>query len=207
MKHLKTIIIMGFFATLFGCGQTNKSETKEIIKLEEITSRTDTSEGFSDIFLSIESDTKTDSSHIYVAKGLYKGKTVGLQFEVKSNMENGLTPDGEMNSQGGFTKNAIKTNSIGKESDELVKALGELYSFPTTKSFTKQTITSTAFSLNQKIADLDKSDYYKFKLFFEDDNEDLYSELFFNINTTEKIIELHEKDQEYRHPLIKVFTK
>ena len=198
---------MGFFATLFGCGQTNKSETKEIIKLEEITSRTDTSEGFSDIFLSIESDTKTDSSHIYVAKGLYKGKTVGLQFEVKSNMENGLTPDGEMNSQGGFTKNAIKTNSIGKESDELVKALGELYSFPTTKSFTKQTITSTAFSLNQKIADLDKSDYYKFKLFFEDDNEDLYSELFFNINTTEKIIELHEKDQEYRHPLIKVFTK
>jgi hypothetical protein len=200
-------MIMGFFATLFGCGQTNKSETKKVDKLEEITSRTDISEGFSDIFLSIESDTKTDSSHIYVAKGFYKGITVGLQFEVKSNMKNGLTQDGQMNSQGGFIKNAIKTNSIGKESDELVKALGELYSFPTTSLFTKQTITSTVFSLNQKIANLDKPDYYKFKLFFEDDSEDLYSELFFNINTAEKIIELHEKDQEYRQPLIKVFTK
>jgi len=207
MKHFKTIIIMGFFATLFGCGQTNKSGTKEIVKLEEITSKTDTSEGFSDIFLSIQSDTKTDSSHIYVAKGLYNGKTVGIQFEVKSNMKNGLTSDGQMNSEGGFIKNAIKTNSIGQESDALVKALGELYLIPTTNLFTKQTITSTAFSLNQKIADLDKSDYYKFKLFFEDDSEDLYSELFFNINTTEKIIEIHEKDQEYRQPLIKVFTR
>lgn len=198
---------MGFFATLFGFKQINKPETREVIKLEEITSRTNLSEGFSDIFLSIESETKTDSSHIYVAKGLYNGKTVGLQFEVKSKMKNGLTPDGQINNGGGFIKDAIKINTIGQESNELIKALSELYLFPTTSSFTKQTITSTAFSFNQKIADLDKPDYYKFKLFFEEDNEDLYSELFFNINTIEKIVELHEKDEDYRQPLIKVFTK
>lgn len=166
----------------------------------------DTSEGFSDIFLKIVSETKTDSSHLYIAKGLFEGKTVGLKFEVKSNIPNGITSQGEMNPAHGFTHNAVKIGSIGREGNDFVKALGVLYGFPTSKAFSKQTISTTAFSLNQKVADLTKSDYYKFKLFFEEEDEELYAELFFNINTREQTIELHEKDQEYREPLIKVFT-
>lgn len=74
------------------------------------------------------------------------------------------------------------------------------------KGFTKQTISATVFSLNEKNVNLAKNDYYKLKLFFEEDNEDLYSELYLNINTETKEIELHEKDEEYRVPIIKVLT-
>ncbi len=191
---------MGVFASLFGCGQKS-------VKLEEITSRTDMEEGFQDVFLAIVNDSKTDSTHIYVVKGLYKNEEVGLQIEVESNMENGITPEGEVNSKGGFVHNAVKISSIGEDSDRFVKALAELYEFPTTKTFTKQPVTAVAFSLNQRVADLEKPGYYKFKLFPDVDNEELYAEIFLNINTEEKIIELHEKDEEYRQPLIEIFTK
>lgn len=207
-KQLTAIILMGFFSFLFGCknngsnAQTNNSDNT---KIEEITSRIDPEEGWSDIFLKITEDTKTDISHIYIAKGLYKNKTVGLQIEVSSKIGAGII-DGKPDGKAGFVANAVQLKSIGQESDELVKALAELYKQPTNKSFTKQTISATAFSLNEKSVNLDKNDYYKLKLFFAEDDENLYSEIFLNINTDKREIEIHEKDEEYREPIIKVWT-
>lgn len=207
-KQLTAIILMGFFSFLFGCknngsnAQTNNSDNT---KIEEITSRIDPKEGWSDIFLKITEDTKTDISHIYIAKGLYKNKTVGLQIEVSSKIGAGII-DGKPDGKAGFVANAVQLKSIGQESDELVKALAELYKQPTNKSFTKQTISATAFSLNEKSVNLDKNDYYKLKLFFAEDDENLYSEIFLNINTDKREIEIHEKDEEYREPIIKVWT-
>ena len=200
---------MGLSSALLGCGQNNNIEQNtSSLKLEDITSRTDTSEGFSDIFLTITSDLKTDTSHIYIGKGLYKGKTVGLEFELISNIPYGITFDGEVNSKSGFLRNGVIFTSIGQETDDLLKALAELYNVRTEKTFSKNKILATVFSLNQKEANLDKGDYYKFKLFFnEDGDEESYGELYLNLNTTEKIIELHEKDAEYRKPLIKVLTE
>lgn len=207
-KQLTAIILMGFFSFLFGCknngsnAQTNNSDNT---KIEEITSRIDPKEGWSDIFLKITEDTKTDISHIYIAKGLYKNKTVGLQIEVSSKIGAGII-DGKPDGKAGFVANAVQLKSIGQESDELVKALAELYKQPTNKGFTKQTISATAFSLNEKSVNLDKNDYYKLKLFFAEDDENLHSEIFLNINTDKREIEIHEKDEEYREPIIKVWT-
>ncbi|GAB2832504.1 hypothetical protein GCM10027043_38540 [Ferruginibacter profundus] len=200
---------MGFFSTLFGCGQNNnKNQQPTSQKLADIISRTDTSEGFSDIFLTITSSTKTDSTNIYVGQGLYQGKPVGLKFEVNSKLPFGITSDGQINSKGGFVRKGVKFISIGQESDELINALSELYNEPIKKPFSKNIITATVFSLNQQDADFDKNGYYKFKLFFNDDgDESTYAEMFFNINTTEQIIELHEKDHDYRKPLLKAFTE
>lgn len=156
---------MGLFS-FFGCknnAQTNKSENT---KFEDITSRIDPEEGFIDIFLKIIEDTKTDTSHIYIAKGLYKNKTVGLQIEVSSNIRAGIV-GGEIDSKNGFVLNGVQLKSIGEESDELVKALAELYKQHTDKIFTKQIVSATAFSLNDKAVNLDKNDYYKLKLFLK----------------------------------------
>ncbi|HUZ59110.1 MAG TPA: hypothetical protein VMU83_10035 [Hanamia sp.] len=151
---------------------------------------------------------RTDTSHIYIGQGLYKNKTVGLKFEVNSNIPAGITSNGEINSKSGFVRNAVKFISIGQESDSLLSALSQLYNEPSKNVFTKKILTPTLFSLNQQDVDLDKTSYYKFKLFFNDDSEDedSYAEIFFNINTGEKIIELHEKDKDYRKPLLKTFT-
>lgn len=207
-KQLTAIILMGLFSFLFGCknndsnGQTNNSDNT---KIEEITSRIDPEEGWSDIFLKITEDTKTDTSHIYIVKGLYKNKTVGMQIEVSSKIGAGIF-DGKPDGKAGFVANAVQLKSIGQESDELVKALSELYKQTTNKGFTKQTTSATAFSLNEKSINLDKNDYYKLKLFFAEDDENLYSEIFLNINTDKREIEIHEKDEEYRELIIKVWT-
>lgn len=207
-KQLTTVIFMGLFS-FFGCKnrdsniQTQKSDHS---KLEDITSRIDPKEGFVDIFLKITLDTKTDTSHIYIVKGLYKNKTVGLQIEVNSKIRAGII-DGEIDGKNGFVLNGVQIKSIGQESNELVKALSELYKQSTEKSFSKEIVSATAFSLNDKPINLDKSDYYKLKLFFEENDENLYSEVYLNINTDKQEIEIHEKDQEYREPIIKVWTK
>ncbi|MBO9573413.1 MAG: hypothetical protein J7497_14580, partial [Chitinophagaceae bacterium] len=66
---------MGLFSTLFGCKSNNSNAQRANVsgnnRLEDITSRIDPAEGWSDIFLKIISDSKTETSHIYIAKGLY----------------------------------------------------------------------------------------------------------------------------------------
>lgn len=207
IKQLTTFILIGLLSFLIGCKDNNrKTQQTNNIKLEDITSRLDQADGWSDIFLKITTDTKTDTTHIYVAKGLYKGMTVGMQIEVSSKIGAGII-DGKPDGKSGFVANAVRLKSIGQESDELVKALAELYKQPSTNGFTKQTISATAFSLNEKPVNLDKKDYYKLKLFFEENDENLYSEIFLNINTDKGEIEIHEKDQSFREPIIKVWTK
>ena len=210
VKQLTKIIFMGLFSLFFGCKGSNskmqQSNDFDNLVLEEITSRLDQAEGWNDIFLKITSDIKTNTSHIYVAKGLYNGKTVGLQVEVSSNIRAGIV-NGEIDGKSGFAYNAVQLKSLGQESDELVKALAELYKQATDKGFTKQTVSTTVFSLNEKPVNLDKNDYYKLKLFFEENNENLYSEVFLNINTEKREIEIHEKDEDYRESIIKVWTE
>jgi len=200
---------MGLFSLLFGCkdgpGKAQQPSEASKIKLEEITSRMDPKEGWSDIFFKITSEVKTDSTHSYVAKGIYNGKMVGLRFEVRSDIKAGLI-EGKP-AQNGFVGDAVRIESIGQESDELIKALAELYKQPVPVAFTKRVISATAFSLNAMAVDLDRKDQFKLKLFFEENDQDLSSELYLNIDTDKGEIELAEKDEGYREPIIKVFSR
>ena len=47
----------------------------------------------------------------------------------------------------------------------------------------------------------------KLSILLAEDDENLYSEIFLNINTDKQEIELHEKDEGYRESIIKVWTK
>ena len=201
-KQLKTLVLMGFPGFLFSCNGKNDTENS---KLEEITSRIAHEEDWKNIFLKITEETMTDTSHIYIAKGFYKEHVVGLQLEVSSEIGAGIV-NGKPDGKSAFVSNAVQFRSIGQESDEFVKALAELYKQPAVKSFTSGLVSATVFSLNEKPVNLDKRDYYRLKLFFEDD-EGLYSEVFLNINTDKREVEIQEKAEEYREPMIKVWTK
>lgn len=204
MAYIRLLLLLSIITIFFGCGQNDKAKSANTEQLEEITSKTNLSEGFADIYLKIRKETSNDSSHTYIASGLHNGKKVGLQFEIKSNIPAGITKDGEIGA-GGFISNPIKFISIGEESNEFIKALSTLYGAPTTNSFAKEVKATTAFSLNSMVAELNKDGYYKFKLFFESDEG--VPELFFNINTADRIIEIREKDIAYRSEIIKTFTK
>ncbi len=207
-KQLTAFMFMGLF--LCGCKDINTkahhSNELDKVKLEDIASRFDEAEGWSDIFLKITEDNVTDTSHVYIAKGLYKNKIVGLQIEISSNIGPGII-NGMIDNESGFLTNAVRFKSIGIESDELIKAIAELYKLETDKEFTKKIISATVFSLNEKPVNLNENDYYLMKLFFVENDENLYAELYLNINTDKKEIEIHEKDEFYREPIIKVWTK
>ncbi|WP_338841173.1 hypothetical protein [Flavobacterium ginsenosidimutans] len=206
MKQLEKIIILSIFSLFFGC---NKSSNSESIILEQITRTEEQEEGFKDVFFKIVSEERRKESLVYVAKGLSGSKVVGLKFEIKSDLPRGIDSHGNLDAKNGFIYNAIKISSIGKESDEFLKSISRLYKFPTGKKFTSMTLSPTAFSLNKTVFKAENLGYYKFKLFFRDgenDKEEDYCELYFNVNTKEKTIELLEKDHDYRESVLKAFS-
>lgn len=175
------------------------------MNLEDITSRFNIEEGWNDIFLKITEQIENENSVTYTAKGLYNEQTVGILIEVIKNMEPGLLPSGEIN-QEAFYRDGIKLYSIGEQSNLLLKALSTLYQFPTNKTFSTAIEGAMTFSLNEISVDLKKKEHYKFKLFFHDDSEELYCEMFCNIDLVGGNIELHEKDEDYRENIIKTLA-
>jgi len=175
------------------------------MQLEEITAHIDPVEGWNDVFLKIIDKTNNENSVIFTCQGLYNGFTLGLKVEVKKNMEAGLLASGEIN-RDAFYRNGISLLSIGVESNVFLRALSELYNFPTTKPFIDKITNAMAFSLNESDVDLAKSEKYNFKLFFNDESETHYCEIFCNIDLAKGIIEFHEKDHEYRENIIKSFA-
>ena len=147
MKLLK-IITLSFFTFLFGC---NKSANSSFSNLNEITEVSEQEEGFKDIVMNIVSEENMKDSHIYIAKGLFHSKKVGLKFEVKSNMQKGVNNDGSLDAKNGFIRDGIKISSIGEESNEFIKALSQIYGLPTEEKFTSDILAPTSFSLNNSI--------------------------------------------------------
>lgn len=47
----------------------------------------------------------------------------------------------------------------------------------------------------------------KLKLFFHSDIESRYAEVFLNIDLPERLVQFHEKDQEYRKNVIRVLIE
>lgn len=121
-------------------------------------------------------------------------------------MPNGLTENGT-DPENGFIKNALIIKSIGSESDDFLKALSKIYGFPTKNKFKNVIQVPTIFSLNKQKVNLDNVGYSHFKAFLEEDNQNDYCEIFFNIDSKKQIIELHEKDMDYRKLIIKAFSQ
>ncbi|MDR3352293.1 MAG: DUF805 domain-containing protein [Zoogloeaceae bacterium] len=173
---------------------------------EEITARMqEEGDGFVDLFFAITNVNKKGDSHFFEVRGLHQGKPVGFRLAVTSKM-----PAGIVNGQptrDGFVREGARLRAKGEESDRFVHVLGELYGFPTDQRFTANVVKTTVYSMNDAPVDLDVPGQYKFKLFFEEGNEALYSELFLNIDTKNKRIEIREKDMAYRKPLIQTLIK
>lgn len=190
---------MGFFSSFFSCNDMKNSEPI----LPYITKVQEQEEGFNDISLKIIEVNKKENNYEYIAKGKYENKIVGIKISIQNNISAGINNNGEIEAKS-FEKNGIIIESIGAESDNFVTALSQIYNIPRTTKFSKNPIKTTIFPLNQTVADLTKSNYYKFKVFFNDESdENEYAEIYININLENNYIEFNEKDNEYRINIIK----
>ncbi|WP_343565762.1 hypothetical protein [Sphingobacterium sp.] len=195
------------------CGNSNQKKadgsdtatanTIERVRIEKLTNGTPGPEK-KNFFLRITDEVKTDSSRIYTTKSIYNKDTVGAKIEIVDFIPAGII-DGQPSDDVGFTKGKIKISSLGTQSDNLVKALGELFQMPTTDGFTKDIVLPNVFSSNKVNVDLSKKTAYSFKLFLENKKAEP-AELFFNVDTYKHSIEFSEKDPSFRAGFLSALT-
>jgi len=195
------------------CGNSNQKKTDgsdtatantiERVRIEQLTNGTPGPEK-KNFFLRITDEVKTDSSRIYTTKSIYNKDTVGAKIEVVDFIPAGII-DGQPSDDVGFTKGKIKITTLGTQSDNLVKALGELFQMPSNDGFTKEVVLPNVFSSNKVNVDLSKKTAYSFKLFLENKKAEP-AELFFNVDTYKHSIEFSEKDPSFRAGFISALT-
>jgi len=196
------------------CGNSNQKKTDgsdtatantiERVRIEQLTNGTPGPEK-KNFFLRITDEVKTDSSRIYTTKSIYNKDTVGAKIEVVDFIPAGII-DGQPSDDIGFTKGKIKITTLGTQSDNLVKALGELFQMPSNDGFTKEVVLPNVFSSNKVNVDLSKKTAYSFKLFLENKKAEP-AELFFNVDTYKHSIEFSEKDPSFRAGFISALTE
>jgi hypothetical protein len=194
---MKSIIfIMLILSSILGF-----SQDKNLI---ELTSKAE--EGWKDLVFSITDKKKLNNGFwSLTCKAKYGDTIVGLKINILDEIPAGIV-NNKMDKTS-FTKQGVEILSIGKESDNLIKAISELYGQPKKLKFTKEKLLFATFPLNQKKAIL-KNGQFKFKLFFDQNNEqNLYSEIFLNPDLKKGTIELNEKDEGYRMNIVKLLSK
>ena len=198
MKIKKLILIMGILSSIFGFSQ-NKN-------LIELTSNQDAEEGWQDLIFTITEKKKMNNGFwSLTCKAKFKNQIVGLKINIADGISEGIV-NGEINNKG-FSSKSVEFLSIGKESDKLIEIISKLYEQPKKSKFTSEKLIFNVFSLNRETAILENG-HFKFKLFFDDNNEkNLYSEIYVNPDLKNGTIELNEKDEEYRSNIVKLLSE
>jgi len=189
---LTILILMGFLN--FIKGQNN-------LKQIDISEESD----FVDLQLTITKYWQDEhKNHICQVKGLWQKDTVGFEIAFRSDLQLGII-DGEVDKTR-FYKQGINFYSVGALSNNFIKALTGLYKTDNKSLMMIEKVESTTFVLDGQPEKFD-SDYIKTKIFFDDmDEKGFYSEWYVNVNLKNKILELKEKDSEYRENIINMLT-
>ena len=188
---------MGILSSIFGCIQ-NKN-------LIELTSNQDAEEGWQDLIFTITEKEKLDNGFwSLTCKAKYENQIVGLKIKIADGIPAGIVNDEIDNTN--FVANGVEIQSIGTESDKLIEVISNLYEQPKMTKFSSEKLTFTAFPLNREKGILENGKF-KFKLFFDDNNEqNLYAEFYMNPDLINGIVELNEKDEEYRMNIVKLLS-
>lgn len=95
--------------------------------------------------------------------------------------------------------------SLGEESDRFLALLAKHYGVEPIARKMAQRIDVTAVGLNDNPQRMMEA-AIKMKFFLAEDGEGNYSEVFTNVDTNNRILQFHEKDPEYRQPLLHVLS-
>lgn len=156
-----------------------------------------------DVRFSVVNIKEVDKSFVYDLQAKYKQKLVGFEVAIPKNTNQG---------ENGFGK-GVMIRSLGKKSDDFRNALAEIYKIKvdTNKKFVDKIpaafvdldIFAKALVNN---ANTDQNYLNQLKLFFDTPDGD-EAEVFLNVRKGQQVVELAEKDEEYRSLIIKLFTQ
>jgi predicted alpha/beta superfamily hydrolase len=154
---------------------------------------------FVDIGLAITKVKRSlDGTVSVVARGMVEGTVIGLMVDVLPDWK----PQ-EIEGGGCFYWGRLRYRSLGAESDAFIAALSRLYGIGEPPRAMAPRIDVNAVGLNHDPRAL-ASVPAKMKAFFYDDGpDDRQAEVYTNIDLQAKRLEFHEKDPEYRLPLVR----
>lgn len=157
-------------------------------------------EGFVDISLSIAKYEKTQSgSRRFLIKNSLNDKKISFAVELLPAWDAKAIE----NTESHFYWGRANLMSVGTESDAFITVLTELYGRKPENLKFKDTIPVQVVGLANNPEDVELAPV-KMKFFLNPDaEEDLYSEIFINIDLKNKRLEFNEKDPEYRAPLVR----
>jgi hypothetical protein len=197
---------MGIFSLLFGgCSKQPAAQvvnqgppSKPLAAPPEVTSEEE--QGFHDLVFYIQEHKRLpDGSQSIQVAGTHKGRSLGLEVVLGSEWKSGsLGKDIPLVTYRGV----VTYRSTGTESDALLQVLDEVYGTKLNPKAMRQETQFTAISLGGDPRDL-AAGPTKIKLFFESASEDDYAELYTNIELSAHRLEVREKDETYRSPIIK----
>ena len=172
-----------------------RKDTTQLITIPEITSQAE--DGFHDFVFAIRSSEKmSDGSRRIRAAGTARGHPVEFDAILGSGWTKGRLGPGM-----DIYKGDVEIRSVGMPSDELVKAMDSIYQTNLHPNSMKPAARFTAISLEGNPG-LPEKGPVKLKLFFESDKEELYAELYLNIDWAGSRVHLNEKDPDYRTAVI-----
>jgi hypothetical protein len=168
----------------------------------EVTSEEE--EGFHDLVFYIQEHKRLpDGSQSIRGAGTHKGRPVGLEVVLGPSWQAGsLGKDIPLVTYRGI----VSYRSTGADSDAFVQVLDELYGTKLSPTAMGSEIHFTGISLEGDPRDLAKGPV-KIKVFFESGAQGDYAELFTDIELTAHRLEVHEKDEAYRSPIVKALRR
>ncbi len=154
-------------------------------------------DGFVDLSLSMHAPSPdTENGCRFEARALYEGRSIAFAVALGTSWQ---AQDVEGNFL--FYWGEADLISLGAESDAFIQTLDQLYQTKTSATRMRRGVHFTAVSLAGDPSRL-PADPVKMKLFFESDADDLCAEVYLNFDFLEQRVQFHEKDQDFRRPLI-----
>lgn len=182
---LRTSRRIGCFALAFATLHCSGQERREIYDPKGESAQA----GFVDIDLHIDDlDCKNWASCSVKASGIFRGSPVAVEVQLQG--------------QDGAGQGRITYRSVGPASDALIRSLAALYKTPV-----KGLTFSGAASADIVFLDANAR-AMSGKVFFSASGPEAdYAELYTNIDKQRRVLEIHEKDPEYRKNVIKGLSR
>ena len=187
---------MGLLSLLLGCGRSSPPTLQNIAEGGE--------EGWHDLALTVTSyTTRPDGTQSIDLAGIHQGTRVALRAILSKEWKERPADD-----QLPMTtyRGTVAFLSLGSESDLFLSVLHALYGTNVRPKAMKKETLFTGISLGGDPRHPDKGDV-RIKLFYEPDDQNLYAELYFNILLAKKIVQIHEKDPEYRENVVRALAQ
>lgn len=137
-----------------------------------------------------------------LAQGIYDGRGVGFAAEIHGEWVEKPLEDKSAT----FYWGNVTLRSIGEPSDNFVEVLSKLYGVPSKSSPMLAEITAQAVGLAADPRRLLEVPV-RMKLFFHSQIEGRYAEVFLNLDVPGRVVQLHEKDQEYRQNVVRALRE